>query len=48
VSDIVGTLQHHGVTYPSPCARMAANVFLAHMGACSLDGGISILDARGQ
>ena len=37
-----------GVTYPSPCARMAANVFLAHMGACSLDGGISILDARGQ
>ena len=37
-----------GVTYPSPCARIAANVFLAHTGSCSLDGGTDILDARGQ
>ena len=37
-----------GVTYTSPCARIAANVFLAHTGSCSLDGGIGIVDARGQ
>ena len=37
-----------GVTYPSPCARIAAGAFLAHSGACSLEGGTDILDARGQ
>jgi hypothetical protein len=37
-----------GVTYPSPCARIAAGAFLAHAGSCSLDGGTDILDAKGQ
>jgi hypothetical protein len=37
-----------GVTYPSPCARIAANVFLAHTGSCSVDGGTDIPNARAQ
>jgi beta-galactosidase len=35
-----------GVTYPSECARIAANVVLAHSGACSEGGGIQDAGSR--